>query len=65
MSIMLYQPGEDHVVDGVSCNVITCELHEMDGLLSEGWFKSVEDFAPKKKKKPKEEPEVEADSPEE
>lgn len=61
MAIILYQPGEDHVVDEVKCNVITCELHEMPALLEEGWYKVPGEWEPKKKTKKKEEVEAGAD----
>lgn len=68
MAIMLYRAGSDHVVQGVECEVMTCEIPEMDHYLSEGWVKSpaeIDGPSDAPQEEPEDDPEIEADDPKE
>lgn len=51
MAVMLYKKGKDHVVNGVECDVIRCDVVEIPHYEAQGYVRSVEELKPKGKKK--------------
>lgn len=39
MAIQLYKPGNNHVVQGVPCEVKNFDIAELDYQLKQGWFR--------------------------
>ncbi len=48
MAINLYRKGNSHEVRGIDCEIVRCEISQMEDFLSAGCVKSPEDLLNKK-----------------
>jgi hypothetical protein len=58
MSVVLYKPGNTHVVDDIECEVGIFEPKDLNNLLQNGWVTNVKDLKEEEKKENENEEEI-------
>lgn len=51
MAIQLYKAGDDHVINGIGCEITNCEIGSLQPMLSIGWHTSPGDWLEKEEEK--------------
>ncbi len=47
MSIQLYKAGTDHIINGIECELVNCEIRSLQGMLDTGWYTTPGDWIEK------------------
>ncbi len=56
MAIQLYKAGTDHIINGIECELVNCEIRSLQGMLDTGWYTAPGDWL----EEPKEPEEIKA-----